>query len=161
MKFYFCFCLSLLLPGLLIPQPFESTASTFPTGAGESTSNRFSLCSTVGETVVGPGESASFDSTAGFGSYDRFNPVAVCMNFTVVLENGQATITAMNIDGGSSDNVGIVNFELSQTEFDSNDVGVQNIELTVTDYFGLTDTCTAMVEVVDGMIDTYDQWLIR
>ena len=83
---------------------------------------------------------------------DSESPVAVCQNITIQLGiNGTATITAQDIDGGSTDNAGIQNFTASQSVFTCDDLGPNNVTLTVEDYFGNTDTCVAMVTVLEAL----------
>ncbi len=49
---------------------------------------------------------------------DDIDPVAICQNITVELDiNGEASITAADIDGGSTDNCGNVTLTVSQTDF--------------------------------------------
>jgi len=83
---------------------------------------------------------------------DNMAPSAVCQNITVQLDaNGNATISESDIDGGSTDNCGIVSTVVSQTSFDCSDVGVVNVTLTVTDAAGNVSTCTADVDVEDNI----------
>jgi hypothetical protein len=54
---------------------------------------------------------------------DNEAPTAVCQDITVQLDaNGNATITAAQIDGGSTDNCEIATIMASQTTFDCSDV---------------------------------------
>ena len=79
-------------------------------------------------------------------------PVAVCKSTLVVAldSNGEASIIAEDIDGGSYDNDEIVSMSIDIDTFDCEDVGFINVTLTVTDNDGLTSTCVGFVEVVDG-----------
>uniref|UniRef100_UPI0019539033 LamG domain-containing protein n=1 Tax=Psychroserpens algicola TaxID=1719034 RepID=UPI0019539033 len=85
---------------------------------------------------------------------DTTNPVAVCQDLTVQLDDttGTATITGAQIDNGSTDNCGTVNFTLSQNLFDCTDIGTNVIVLTVDDGNGNTDICTATVTVTSPNI---------
>jgi hypothetical protein len=79
-------------------------------------------------------------------------PEAVCMDITVSLdENGMATITGADVDGGSSSLCGDLELSVSPDTFDCNDVGDNVVVLTVTDVTGATATCTATVTVVDDL----------
>nr|WP_321222509.1 LamG-like jellyroll fold domain-containing protein [uncultured Psychroserpens sp.] len=85
---------------------------------------------------------------------DTTDPVAVCQDLTIQLDNttGLATITGAQIDNGSTDNCGNVNFSLSQNSFDCTNIGTNVIILTVDDGNGNTDTCTATVTVTSPTI---------
>ena len=81
---------------------------------------------------------------------DTVAPIAVCQDITVLLDqNGQATISASNIDGGSTDNIGIVSFEIDIDTFSCDNIGEVLVTLTVADAAGNTDTCIAVVSVLD------------
>lgn len=83
---------------------------------------------------------------------DNENPNAVCQNITVQLDvNGSASITAAQIDGGSTDNCGVASISASTTSFDCSNVGSNNVTLTVTDVNGNVSTCTAVVTVEDSV----------
>ncbi len=80
------------------------------------------------------------------------NPVAVCQNISLELdENGQATLSAFDLDGGSSDNSGFFTLSVNQNSFDCSNLGQNNITLTVTDPSNNIDTCVAVVTVVDSI----------
>ncbi|OUR97738.1 hypothetical protein A9Q86_16130, partial [Flavobacteriales bacterium 33_180_T64] len=85
---------------------------------------------------------------------DTTNPVAICQDLTVQLDNitGTATITTAQIDNGSTDNCGTVNLSLSQSAFDCTDIGTNIIVLTVDDGHGNIDICTSTVTVVSPTI---------
>lgn len=77
-------------------------------------------------------------------------PVPVCEDITVELdENGEAVITAVQVDGGSYSFAGIQR-ELDQFTFDYTDIGHNTITLTITDEYGQSSSCTASVEVVSN-----------
>ncbi len=78
-------------------------------------------------------------------------PVAVCKTHIVTLDgSGQATIDISDVEGGSYDDGTIVSTTIDQDTFDCDDVGLAYVTLTVTDNDGLTSTCIAYVEVIDG-----------
>lgn len=84
---------------------------------------------------------------------DTQAPVANCSNTTVYLNsNGLATLVPSAINNGSSDNLGITNFSLSETVFDCSNIGQNQVTLTVADAAGNTDFCVATVTVLDQMI---------
>ncbi len=96
------------------------------------------------------------DYTRGFflvkdPNYDNTPPVANCKNFTATLKRntGTQTITAADLDNGSSDNIGITKKTLSgQTTFTCADVGKTfDVTLTVEDDYGNKSSCTSTVTV--------------
>ena len=81
---------------------------------------------------------------------DTTSPVAVCQNVTVYLNgSGNATITAGDIDNGSTDNCGAISLSASQTAFTCADIGANNVTLTVTDGSSNTDNCVSTVTIAD------------
>jgi hypothetical protein len=78
-------------------------------------------------------------------------PTAVCKTHVVTLDtNGEASIVVADVEGGSFDDVGIVSSSIDIDTFTCDDVGFANVTLTVTDTDGLTSSCIAYVEVIDG-----------
>lgn len=105
-----------------------------------------------------PSSSCNFDNQSGeIQDYSIIinpepTPVANCVgSFDINLDiSGQATITANDIDNGSTNGYNSdSNFTLSidKTTFGCEDVGENTVTLTVTNTFGLTNTCTAIVNV--------------
>jgi hypothetical protein len=83
---------------------------------------------------------------------DNVAPDAICQDVTVQLDNtGTGTITATQVDNGSSDACGIASLVLSQTEFECSEVGSNTVTLTVTDVNGNVSTCTATVLLEDNV----------
>ncbi len=77
-------------------------------------------------------------------------PNAVCQNISVQLDaTGNATIVAIDVDGGSSDDIAITNYSIDIDAFDCSDIGDVPVTLTVTDGEGQQDTCIATVTVED------------
>ena len=86
---------------------------------------------------------------------DSIKPSVVTQNITVYLNTaGQATITAAQINNGSSDNCGIASMILNQTTFSCANTGLNTVTLTVTDVNGNVKTKTAIVTVVDSILPT-------
>jgi len=86
---------------------------------------------------------------------DTEAPNAVCQNTTIQLDaTGNASIVGVDVDGGSTDNVGIVSYTVTPNSFDCSDTGSNTVVLTVTDAAGNTDTCTANVTVEDNIAPT-------
>ncbi|MFN3299397.1 MAG: LamG-like jellyroll fold domain-containing protein, partial [Sediminibacterium sp.] len=62
---------------------------------------------------------------------DSIAPTVVCQPITVVLDNsGTATITASQVNNGSTDNVGIVTATLSKSTFNCSDLGNSAMNFT-------------------------------
>jgi PKD repeat protein len=82
---------------------------------------------------------------------DHTAPTAICENVTVILnDSGNATITAAQIDGGSTDNYAAttaLTLSASATTFTAVNLGLNNVTLTVTDPSGNTASCLAIVTV--------------
>ncbi len=84
---------------------------------------------------------------------DNVPPVTVCQDLTIALDqNGDASITAAQIDGGSTDNDAIDTMYLDRYDFSAADFGMTiPVELTVVDKSGNTSTCTSQVTISDGI----------
>ncbi|MDW3648635.1 MAG: HYR domain-containing protein [Bacteroidia bacterium] len=81
---------------------------------------------------------------------DTVSPIAQTQNITIQLDaNGQASITANDIDNGSSDACGIDTLLLSDYDFDCADVGANTVSLTAIDNNSNSSTATATVTVED------------
>ena len=98
---------------------------------------------------------------------DKTAPLAVCQDVTVYLDaSGNGSITAAQVNNGSSDACGIAGLSLNQTAFNcsSGVHGLINHEglsgagntviLTVTDVNGNSSTCSAVVNVIDTIPPT-------
>lgn len=105
----------------------------------------------------GSGNILITDRSGGFflvkaSAVDTTDPIAVCQNITVSLDaNGQIIVDPSDVDNGSSDDSGFFTLQLDQNSFDCNDLGPNTVVLTVTDPSGNTDTCTAVITVVDDL----------
>ena len=90
--------------------------------------------------------------TATITVEDNVDPVAVCQNVTVQLDNtGNGSVTAAAVNNGSSDACGIASPSLSATAFTCANVGANPVVLTVTDVNGNSSTCSAVVTVQDNV----------
>lgn len=127
----------------------EIVAEVTPSGAGTIGNSRFSLTATIGQPVAGTSALGNRRVNVGFAFFDQFEPVAICRNVGLRLVSGTVTLTLEAADNGSFDNVGIAERSLSKTTFTSADLGENQVELTITDYSGLSDSCTFTVTVVD------------
>ena len=113
-------------------------------------------CTNIGQNnvvlTVTNSNNVSRSCTAVVTIVDLAAPVVVCQDISVVLDgSGNATITAADIDNGSSDNCGIASTTLDITSFDCSDVGTNNVQLTVTDINGNSSVCSAVVTVSDDI----------
>ncbi|MDO1511701.1 M4 family metallopeptidase [Maribacter confluentis] len=95
------------------------------------------------------GNSASCTATVTVqAAPDTTIPEAICQDFTLVLDaSGFGTISAADVDGGSTDNVGIASMSVSPSSFDESNIGTNQVILTVIDAAGNEDECTATVTV--------------
>ncbi len=86
---------------------------------------------------------------------DAEPPVAIAQNLTIELDaDGLASITAMDIDNGSSDNCGITSMVVDVSSFDCSNLGENTVTLTVTDVGGNMVSTTAVVTVEDNIAPT-------
>jgi hypothetical protein len=78
-------------------------------------------------------------------------PVATCRNITANLDgSGNATVTAAQINNGSTDNCGgTLTFLPASVAYTCADVGARTVSLSVTDANGNTSTCTSAITVQD------------
>ena len=113
-------------------------------------------CSNVGDnTVTLSGVDASGNAataTATVTVVDNIAPSAIGQDITVSLnQNGQASITAEQINNSSTDNCGTPQVEIDINSFDCSNIGDNIVTLTATDGAGNTSTATVTVTVVDNI----------
>ena len=83
---------------------------------------------------------------------DNIAPTAICKNITIQLDaTGNASITAAQIDNGSSDACGIKSMTVNPNTFTCANVGANTVTLTVTDNNNNVSTCTSTVTVQDNV----------
>ncbi|MFK7785094.1 MAG: T9SS type A sorting domain-containing protein [Crocinitomicaceae bacterium] len=79
-------------------------------------------------------------------------PIANCFDTVVYLSAlGTASIDSSFIDNNSTDNIGIVSYTLSQTDFNCSHLGANTITLTVGDQSSNTSSCASTVTVIDNI----------
>jgi hypothetical protein len=109
-------------------------------------------CSNVGDntvvlTVKDPsGNSSSVSAIVTVT--DNTPPTVITKNISIPLFNGSASITAADVNNGSSDACGIKSMTVSLNTFDCNTIGDQTVTLTVSDNNNNVSTGTAVVTVV-------------
>jgi len=97
---------------------------------------------------------------ANLNIVDNVPPTAVCQNISVTpnVGTGSVTITAVQINNGSSDNAGILSLSVSPDTFTCANVGTPvTVTLTVTDTSGNTASCNATVTVLPNVTSTFTQ----
>ena len=112
-------------------------------------------CTMVGENDVtltvtdASGNSSTCTTTVTVE--DSESPIAMCQDITVSLDDtGNASITAPDIDNGSTDNCAIDSYEIDVDSFDCTMTGMNMVTLTITDTNGNSSTCTSTVTVEDN-----------
>ena len=117
-------------------------------------------CNDIGpNTVTVSVVDVSFNSTfctAVVTVQDNVAPTAVCQDATVVLSGTSATLSAGQVDGGSTDNCPPPAVSVSPTMFTCSDVGTNPVTLLVVETSGGTgfSTCVATVTVQDNTAPT-------
>jgi hypothetical protein len=113
-------------------------------------------CSNVGANTVTLmvtdiyGNSSS--ATAVVTVQDLTAPVVVTQNITVQLDGtGNVSITAAQVNNGSSDACGIASMSVTPNSFNCSNLGANTVTLTVTDVNGNSSTATAVVTVQDKL----------
>ncbi|MCG2417592.1 HYR domain-containing protein, partial [Aequorivita sp. F47161] len=138
--------------------------ATFADNCGGVIINSYNLTSTLAGEILPIGNTNItwlVSDAAGNGDgcnmvitiQDNELPVANCAApFTIQLDaTGNATITAADIENGSTDNCGIATTTIDKSTFTCADVGPNTITLTVTDVNGNVSTCTTVVTVEDNV----------
>jgi hypothetical protein len=84
-------------------------------------------------------------------SIETTPPTALAKNITKYLDtSGNATITAADIDNGSTDNCSIASRTASKTTFNCSNLGPNTVTLTVADAAGNSASANSVVTVVEG-----------
>ena len=122
---------------------FEITPTTFD-------------CSNIGTNqvslMVTDGNGLTSECFATVTVIDNTAPTAICQDITISLnQEYEATITAADINGGSTDNCAITNSSIDINFFDCSSIGANIVTLNVIDQSGNEATCTATVTVVEGI----------
>ena len=132
---------------------FTNAAATVPYTAGTNASTVYVLPTSVAPlTYVATASNGSTGcfKTASITLRDAVLPVVLTRPVTLQLNAaGTATLTAAQVDNGSSDNCSIATMTVSPNTFTCANVGSNTVTLTVTDASGNQRTGTAVVTVRD------------
>ncbi|MFM8488176.1 MAG: hypothetical protein ACKOCH_17730, partial [Bacteroidota bacterium] len=102
------------------------------------------------------GNSSTCNAVVTVQVNDPVPPVATCQNVSVSLDgSNSATIRASDIDGGSTDNVAVSSYSLSNYSFNCSNIGANVVTLTVSDPAGNTATCNSVVTVNDVTVPIF------
>ena len=111
---------------------------------------------TVTLTATDPGGNTS-TCTAKVTVRDVTGPTAKCKNPTIFLNNaGHATLSAAQMNNGSTDNCGIATMSIDWTQFDCSELAGSPwpVNLSLTDVNGNSSTCLGYVTVRDAIAPT-------
>ncbi len=132
---------------------FTNAAATVPYTANTNASTVYVLPTSVAPlTYVATASNGSTGcfKTASITLRDAVLPVVLTRPVTLQLNAaGTATLTAAQVDNGSSDNCSIATMTVSPNTFTCANVGTNTVTLTVTDASGNQRTGTAVVTVRD------------
>lgn len=93
----------------------------------------------------------------GAYEYDATAPTANCLNNLKFLDsNGEAAITAAEVNDGSSDAGGIESLSIDTDLLECDDLPSAPVTLTVTDFAGNTATCIATITLSDPIDPVID-----
>ena len=116
-------------------------------------------CANIGKNTVTltvtDGSNYSSSAIATVTIVDNIAPTVITQPLSVSLDaNGNASITAAQINNNSTDNCAIESMSLDITSFTCANVGANTVTLTVTDVNGNKATNTAVVTVSDNIAPT-------
>ncbi len=96
----------------------------------------------------------SSECNVAIGVIDTIAPVASCKDVVAQLDNnGTYTLTAEDLDNGSTDNCTIDTMFVDKDQFSCADLGENEVTLTVVDASGNVSTCTSTVVIEAGSFD--------
>ena len=102
-------------------------------------------------TVTALNRLSNESARANTVSNDHEAPAVRTRDATVTLAGGSASITAADIDGGTSDNWGVESLGVSRTSFSCTDIGAARVELAAIDKGGNSAVAAATVNVVGSV----------
>jgi uncharacterized lipoprotein YddW (UPF0748 family) len=98
-------------------------------------------------TVTAVNRLSGESAPAALATNDHEPPVVATRAVTRTLANGQASISAEDVDGGSSDNWGVESLSVSRSSFSCADIGAGKVTLTVVDKGGNSASGEATVNI--------------
>ena len=136
------------------------------TGAGVWTSDNTGIASVDASSgMVTAISSGIANITYKVGSSNNYNsyvtsitvgPTVITKNVNIILDaNGNGSITASDINNGSTSSCGIASYALDKTTFNYSNLGNNTVTLTVKDINGSSATNTAYVIVLGSGLNAY------
>ena len=102
------------------------------------------------QVTVIDGNSCSAISGFVVNQNDSELPIVIAKDTILQLdESGNASLTAEDVNNGSTDNCGIASIQISKSEFSCENIGDNTVTLTITDAAGNTSSGDALVKVLD------------
>jgi uncharacterized lipoprotein YddW (UPF0748 family) len=98
-------------------------------------------------TVTAVNRLSSESAPAALATNDHEPPVVTTRAVSRTLANGQASISAQDVDGGSTDNWGIESLSVSRSSFSCSDIGAARLRLTAVDKGGNAASAEATVTI--------------
>lgn len=132
---------------------YTNAAATVPYISGTSATTVYVLPTTVAPLTylaTSTNGSSGCNTSTSITVRDAVAPVVITRPATVQLNAaGAATVTAAQVNNGSSDNCSIATLTVTPTSFTCANVGPNTVTLTATDASGNTTSLTAVVTVQD------------
>ncbi|MFI5221985.1 MAG: LamG-like jellyroll fold domain-containing protein [Bacteroidia bacterium] len=140
-----------------IPAPALSyifTGATTGTGDGTGSGSSFNKGVTT-VTIKAVNSCGSVNCSFTVTVLDSIAPIVHTQNIMVQLDtNGSATVSASQVNNGSTDNCAISSYGLSKTSFNCSNIGLNYDTLSVTDASGNVSTGVALITVQDNVAPT-------
>lgn len=139
---------------------YTNSLGTVPYVAGTSVSTVYALPTSATpltyQAISTNGSTGCF-SSASITLSDTIAPIVITTPVSVLLNaSGTATITAAQVNNGSTDNCGITTLVVTPSTFTCANIGPNTVTLTATDASGNTTSVTAIVTVSFDFTTTSD-----
>ncbi len=139
---------------------FTNAAGTVPYVAGTSVSTVYALppsATPLTYQAISTNGSTGCFSSATITLSDTVAPIVITAPVSVLLNaSGTASITAAQVNNGSTDNCGITTLVVTPSTFTCANIGPNTVTLTATDASGNTTSVTAIVTVSFDFTTTSD-----